>query len=85
MDLYLKEFAFGQRHIGVLFVTIGLCSGCTSQQLYMTAQAYQRNQCLYRPEQGDRDQCLGNSNQSYDEYNRKASGLQRKNEAISCE
>jgi len=73
MDLYLKEFVFGQRLVGILFVIIGLCSGCTSQKLYTTAQAYQRNQCLYHPEQGDRNQCFSNANSSYDEYKREAS------------
>lgn len=70
MDIDLKEFELEQRVIGILLVISGLCSGCTSQQLYTTFQAYQRNQCLYRPEQGDRNQCFGNTNSSYDEYKR---------------
>lgn len=73
MDIYLKESALDQRRVGFLLLIIGLCSGCTSQQLYATGQSYQRNQCLYRPDQGDREKCLSNANSSYEDYKREAS------------
>lgn len=77
MDIYLKEFALEQRLVGILLIIIGLCSGCTSQQLYATGQSYRRNQCLHLADPGDHDRCFGNAEASYDEYKRKASELQR--------
>lgn len=47
-----------------------LCSGCSSQQLYNTGQAYQRNQCLNMPDQAERDRCLGKTDTRYDDYRR---------------
>lgn len=73
MDIYFKEFVLGQRFTEILLVICGLCSGCTSQQLYATGQSYQRNQCLHLADYGDRDRCLGNAEASYDEYKRKVS------------
>lgn len=73
MDIYLKEFVLEQRLVGILFVTIGLCSGCTSQQLYATGQSYQRNQCLHLADQGDREKCLSKTNTSYEDYKREVS------------
>lgn len=77
MDIYLKEFALEQKLVGILLIINGLCSGCTPQQLYATGQSYQGNQCLHLAGPGDHDRCLGNAEASYDEYKRKASGLQR--------
>jgi hypothetical protein len=76
MDIYFKKFLLNQRRVGFLLVIIGLCSGCTSQQLYATGQSYQRNQCLHLADPGDRDRCLGNAEASYDEYKRKDSRVQ---------
>lgn len=51
-------------------ILIGLFSGCTSQQLYNTGQAYQRNQCLHLPDQGEREKCLNYTSTTYENYKR---------------
>lgn len=56
----------------VCLALAGLCSGCSSQQLYNTGQAYQRNQCLNMPDQAERDRCLGKTDTRYDDYRRQA-------------
>ena len=64
-----------QRFFGFVLATVflGLCSGCTSQQLYQSGQASQRNQCLKLPDQGDREKCLSNANMTYDQYKQETS------------
>jgi hypothetical protein len=59
-----------QKYFGAAIIAIvcGLFSGCTSEQIYGTGQAYQRNQCLDMPEQGERNRCLSKTNASYDDY-----------------
>lgn len=61
-----------QRYFGLALVSVflGLCSGCSSQQLYATGQAYQRNQCLHLPDQDEREKCLSKTNTTYEEYKR---------------
>ena len=51
-------------------VVLAFCTGCSSQQLYATGQAYQRNQCMHLPDPDDRDRCLSNANATYDDYKR---------------
>jgi len=61
----------------VLCVAIALAplaSGCTSQQMYATGQAYQRNRCLEIPDQ--RGDCMSQS-PSYEEYKRETVGPNR--------
>lgn len=72
MDICFKAFAVTQQRLAFLLLIIGLCSSCTSQQLYATGQAFQRNQCLNRPESGERDKCLSNANSPYEDYKRQA-------------
>ena len=45
-----------------------LCGGCSSQQMYATSQAYQRNQCEHLPDRAERDKCMEAANISYDQY-----------------
>jgi len=45
-----------------------LCTACTSQQLYSTGQAYQRQQCLKIPDTEQSRQCMSNADKSYDDY-----------------
>lgn len=54
----------------LILVFLGLCSGCSSQQLYATGQAYQRNQCLHLPDQGERERCLSKASSTYEDYKR---------------
>jgi hypothetical protein len=63
--------------ISIISIYCGFFSGCTSEQLYATGQAYQRNQCQQLPDQDARKQCLSKTNSSYDDYKKeKDSGTQ---------
>jgi hypothetical protein len=68
----LKEIILAQNFFWGFGVSVflGLCSGCTSQQLYATGQAYQRNQCLHLPDQGEREKCLSKTNTTFEDYKR---------------
>jgi hypothetical protein len=68
--LICEEQILIQRYSNVAFLSIifVLFSGCTSQQLYSTGQAYQRNQCLLISDKIESDRCLSKINTSYDDY-----------------
>jgi hypothetical protein len=69
---FIQGVVLTQRFFGFVLASVflGLCSGCTSQQLYATGQSYQRNQCLHVPDQGEREKCLSNTNMTYEDYKR---------------
>lgn len=71
----MREAISVQRFLGFFLapVLLGLCSGCTPQQLYATGQAYQRNQCLRLPDQRESERCLSKASTTYEEYKRDAS------------
>jgi len=46
--------------------------GCTSQQLYGTGQAWQRNECQKIPDAQERSRCLSNASTSYEDYKRQS-------------
>jgi hypothetical protein len=75
LAILLKEGSSVPRYLSLSIISIvcGLSAGCTSQQLYATGQAYQRNQCQHLPEQGERDRCLSKTNTTYDDYKRETS------------
>lgn len=58
-------------------VVVGLCAGCSSQQIYATGQNMQRQQCFNMPDQGDRERCLNNASTSYDDYKRETSQVNK--------
>ena len=45
-------------------------SGCTAEQAYGTAQAYQRNQCNKLPDKAEYDRCMSRTDTTYDSYKR---------------
>lgn len=45
-----------------------LSPGCTAQQAYGTAQAWQRNQCSKLPDKADYDRCMSQTQTSYQSY-----------------
>jgi hypothetical protein len=47
-----------------------LSSGCTAQQAYGTAQAWQRKQCNQLPDKTEFDRCMRNADVDYDSYKR---------------
>lgn len=45
-------------------------SGCTAEQAYGTAQAWQRNQCNRLPDKAEFDRCMSKTDTTYDSYKR---------------
>ncbi len=43
-------------------------SGCSTQQIYTTGQAWQRNQCHRLIDLQERERCLANANTTYETY-----------------
>lgn len=52
-----------------LFATPWL-SGCSSQQLYHSGQAWQQNACNKIIDMQERNRCMANAGTSHDEYKR---------------
>jgi len=69
--VYFYGGLFVNRKWVFLFVNIlivSFFSGCTSEQIFATGQAYQRNQCIKVADQDASSQCLNRSNTRYDDY-----------------
>jgi len=49
-------------------IVLGALPGCTSQQMYASGQAYQRQQCERLPDMGERQRCLEKASMSYEDY-----------------
>ncbi len=47
-------------------------SGCTSEQLYNSAQGWQKNECNRIVDMNERARCLQNAGPSYDEHKKQA-------------
>lgn len=54
----------------VALVATAQTLGCTSQQLYGTGQAWQRNQCNKIVDMQERNRCMESTNTSYEDYQR---------------
>lgn len=54
--------------------TVALITGtaCTTQQLYNTGQAWQRNECNRIMDQQERSRCLSSTSTSYEAYKRQS-------------
>ena len=45
-------------------------SACTTEQLYGSAQGWERNQCSKIPDKADFDRCMARASTSYESYKR---------------
>jgi hypothetical protein len=54
-------------------------AACTTQQGYGAAQAWQQNECRKLQDQEQRTRCLKSNAKTYEEYQRQASDLRKKN------
>jgi hypothetical protein len=53
-------------------VVIACATGCSSRQLYDSAQGWQRNECHRMQDPGERSKCLSSTSTSYDEFRRQS-------------
>jgi len=54
--------------IGIVATLLIAGTGCTTQQLYSTGQAWQRNECSRMMDQQERNRCLSSTSTSYEAY-----------------
>ncbi len=59
-----------------LLLAAVLAGGCTSEQVYNSAQGWRRNECYKIADLAQRERCLVDANRPYDAY-RAASGANR--------
>lgn len=59
------------RTVGLLAVLVLLTlGGCSSQELYGTGQAWQRQECSKLMDSQERSRCMASASRSYDDYKR---------------
>lgn len=56
----------------VAAITMVTATGCTTQQLYNTGQAWQRNECNKIMDQQERTRCLSSTSTSYETYKKQS-------------
>jgi hypothetical protein len=54
-------------------------AACTGEQAYISAQAWQRNQCAKLPDRADYERCVRDAEGSYDAYKRQTETVQPSN------
>lgn len=62
--------------IGAAAAFLSIASGCSWQQAYSAGQEWQRNACNRLAEHTERERCLSNADMDYDDYRRRAVGLE---------
>ena len=59
-------------------LALGLVApGCSTQTMYESTKAWQRNECQKLQDKAERDRCLDRSNASYDSYRQQAEGVKK--------
>jgi hypothetical protein len=58
-------------NVNLLLIVLAV-AGCSTQQLYSTGQAWQRQECLRLPDLAERERCLRSTARSYDEFRAEA-------------
>lgn len=56
----------------VAAIAMVTATGCTTQQLYNTGQAWQRNECSKIMDQQERVRCLSSTSASYEAYKKQS-------------
>ncbi len=67
----------GMLRLTALVIVMTAVSGCSLQQVYSSAQGWQRNQCNRLVDQTERERCVANASLSYDDYQRKTEGAKK--------
>ena len=62
-----------QKRICVSFYfALALLPACSTQQLFQTTQAWQRNQCYKLEDAQERNRCLASADGSFDDYQKQS-------------
>lgn len=56
----------------IVAAALTVATGCATQQLYSTGQAWQRNQCTRLVDQQERERCMANAGASYEAYKKQS-------------
>ena len=54
-----------------------LLGACSSQQLYDSGQAWQRNECQKLNDKAERDQCLASNKDNFETYKKKSESARK--------
>jgi hypothetical protein len=74
-SLLMNAIGFCTRVVASLLVPA--LSACSTEALYGTTQAWQRNQCERLMDRGDRERCLSRTAVPYEQYKRAAEAGQQ--------
>ncbi len=66
-----KEFYMSPSLALLVVLATSSLSACSSQQLYSSGQAWQRNECNKIADAAERNRCMAGSNTSYEDYQRR--------------
>ena len=59
-----------------MLLTLALLA-CTTEQVYGTAQSWQRNQCSRLPDKAEFDRCMSKTDTTYESYKRQRAPEQK--------
>ncbi|MCF8167556.1 MAG: hypothetical protein K9K38_12925 [Rhodoferax sp.] len=62
---------------GALALSAVLAAGCTSQTMFASTQAWQRNECQKLQDKSERDRCLASNKDSYEDFKKQADGVKK--------
>ena len=54
--------------LAALLLAVAAAGGCTSEQIYNSAQGWRRNECYKLADLEQRDRCLAEANRPFDAY-----------------
>ena len=63
--------------VGVSLSAAMLLGACSSQQLYDSGQAWQRNECQKLNDKAERDQCLASNKDNFETYKKKSESARK--------
>ena len=70
----MKDFL---KRVGEALCAAMLLGACSSQQMYASGQAWQRNECQKLNDKAERDSCLANSSSSYETYKKQSESTKK--------